>query len=122
MPQIGINTCQSTTKQPNKRVLNLTAKQDIKSKGGKIKRIDNPNPYLGLDPNICPDHPSMRGGKIYDVDKDIDQHKKIDPAKVFENYKEMKNGGPEKNKKKIRRLPPQPMKVGGKNVTIKYAI
>tara|TARA_R110000824_G_scaffold280101_2_gene468180 strand:- start:69 stop:398 length:330 start_codon:yes stop_codon:yes gene_type:complete len=70
-------------------------------KGGKMMKCDIANHYDHLDPNINPDHPAMKRGKEFNVDKDIDRDKKMDPKKIFENYKENKKPQ-EINKKKIR--------------------
>lgn len=98
----------------------------IKNKNGtKIRKLDmGALNYEFIDPNINPDHPAMRRGIEFDVDRDIDQDKKIDPMKVFENYKEpTKNSKNEKNEKKIRRIGKgDPMKKNGKNITIKYTL
>jgi hypothetical protein len=98
----------------------------IKNKNGtKIRKLDmGALNYEHLEPNINPDHPAMRRGIVFDVDKDIDNDKKIDPVKVFENYTEpTKNSKTEKNDKKIRRIKKgDPMKKNGKNITIKYTL
>ena len=97
----------------------------IKNRGGtKIKKLDmGACNYEHIEPDINPDHPAMRRGIIFDVDKDVDQDKKIDPVKVFENYQEPKKGPKEKNDKKFRSVKKgDPMKRGGKNITIKYTL
>jgi len=119
--QIGINEARSTTKQKPQRSLDLKGKQKIKTKSGKIKKLDTSMCNQIIDPYtyINPDHCAMIRGKMFDVDKQIDEHKRIDPKDVFENYKDM-GKAPEKNKKKIRKMEKSTnMKVGGKNVTIK---
>jgi len=113
-----------TVKQDKHRSFCLHPKQGIKSKNGKIKKLDTGAlMYEGIDPNINPDHPAMKRGMTYDVDKDIDTHKRIDPSTVFENYKLLPVDKPAKNINKVRKMPKAiDMKVGGRNVTVKYTI
>tara|TARA_R110000824_G_scaffold179381_6_gene359603 strand:- start:23 stop:430 length:408 start_codon:yes stop_codon:yes gene_type:complete len=90
----------------------------------KIGRTDN-NPYANLESHtpLDIDPLSMTTGKLFDVDKQIELDKKIDPKDVFQNYKEPKqNKKVDKNKedkKKIRRVD---KKVIDKAFTIKYGI
>ena len=112
-------------KNIGKKGKNFDGKKLKDKNGTKIKKLDTGAlNYEHLEPHINPDHPAMKRGIVFDVDKDIDQDKKIDPMKVFENYTEpTKNSKTEKNDKKIRRISKgDPMKKNGKNITIKYSI
>tara|TARA_R110000765_G_scaffold424381_2_gene535077 strand:- start:13082 stop:13435 length:354 start_codon:yes stop_codon:yes gene_type:complete len=115
-----------STKSVPKKIKDPFDGKKIKNKGGKkIKKLDMGACAFADDlPDINPDHPAMRRGIMFDVDKDIDQDKKIDPVKVFENYQEPKKGGKEKNEKKIRSVKKGTpnMTYGGKNTTIKYTL
>ena len=114
-----------TVKQDKHRSFCLHGNQQIKSKKGMMKRLDHGPNYEGMDADINPDHDAMKGGKLFDVDKDIEINKRIDPAKVFENYTVLQTAATPKktSDKKVRTMPKaMDMKVGGRNVTIKYSI
>ena len=95
------------------------------TKNRKMKKSDmcvdayvNLESHTSLDIDPLP----MTTGKMFDVDSQIEKDKKIDPAKVFQNYKE-----PSKIKKKEKDKKETKIRTIGKTfidkkVTIKYGI
>ena len=72
----------------------------------KSKKVKNEEYYSHLDPEITPDHNAEITGKKFEVEKDIERDKKIDPVKVFSGFKGKKPNKKldklnDKNKKKI---------------------
>jgi len=91
---------------------------------GKVKKThmaldpyENLETHTPIDINPFP----MITGKNFDVDSQIEKDKRIDPAKVFENYKEPKKEKKKKDKntKKISRIDKKPIE---KKFTVKYGI
>ena len=74
----------------------------VSKRSNKIKKTDV-NAYIDMDQSLGTmiDPFPMKTGKIFDVDTQIEQHQKIDPAKVFENYKEPTK---EKEKRKTKKI------------------
>ena len=96
------------------------------TKNRKVKKSDMcVDAYVNLDSHTSLDIDpfSMITGKMYDVDTMIEKDKKIDPAKVFENYKEppkvKKNKEDKKGDKKIRSIKKSHIDT---KVTIKYGM
>ena len=94
----------------------------VSKRSTKIKKTDT-NPYSDMETHIgCQIDPMpMTTGRIFDVDTQIEQHRKIDPAKVFENYTEPKPYKKEKKdpKKKINHIGRKHI---DKSYTIKYGL
>tara|TARA_R110002167_G_scaffold359075_3_gene575473 strand:+ start:6225 stop:6563 length:339 start_codon:yes stop_codon:yes gene_type:complete len=94
----------------------------VSKRSTKMKKTDV-NPYnnmgmtdLGIDPL------PMTTGKVFDVDSQIEQNQKIDPKKVFENYKEptkTKDKTKDKDKKKINHIGRKHI---DKTYTLKYGM
>lgn len=93
----------------------------------KVKKSDmcvdayvNLESHTSLDIDPC----AMTTGKMFDVDTQIEKDKKIDPAKVFQNYKEPPKT---KNKEKDNNSKTKKTRHVGKSfidkkVTIKYGL
>ena len=105
------------------RVGNKPLQVTVRKGTTKIGKITN-DPYADLESHtsLDIDPMSMMTGRNFDVDKQIELDKKIDPADVFQNYKEPSKSKVKKekgDKKKIRRVD---KKVIDKSFTIKYGI
>ena len=107
------------------RVGNKSLQVKVRKGTTKLPKVTN-DPYADLESHtsLDIDPMSMITGKIFDVDTQIDMDKKIDPADVFQNYKEpsknkINKRDKEKKEKKIRRVDKKSI---DKSFTIKYGI
>ena len=106
------------------RVGNKPIKITVRKGIGRIGKITN-DPYADLESHtsLDIDPMSMITGRNFDVDSQIELDKKIDPADVFQNYKEpsknKKTSSNKEDKKKIRSVD---KKVISKGFTVKYGI
>ena len=93
-------------------------------KNRKVKKSDMAvDAYVNLESHtsLNIDPLAMTTGKMFDVDTQIEKDKKVDPSKVFQNYKEPKKtkNKKEPSDKKIKRIGKTFI---DKKVTIKYGI
>lgn len=86
----------------------------------------NKDVYINYEKDANPDHRSMLRDKPFDVDKDIEEFRRLDPKDVFQNYKAITKKKPKKEgsksgqaSKKIRTMPKG---TTSKRATIKYGM
>ena len=56
----------------------------------KSKSKDTKDVYINYEINANPNHEAKMNNKPYDVDKDIEEFRRIEPKDVFVNYKPAK--------------------------------